>query len=80
LALEATVERIDPLAVYARDGWICQICRSPVDHGRDWPDMWCATLDHRVPLTAGGAHTLDNVQLAHWICKLRKGDYFPVQA
>ncbi|MET7801884.1 hypothetical protein [Streptomyces decoyicus] len=31
-----------------------------------------------MPLTAGGEHMLHNVQLAHWICNLRKGDYFPV--
>lgn len=80
LGLEATIERIDPLAVYERDGWVCQICTRPVDREREWPDMWCATLDHRIPLTAGGAHTLDNVRLAHWICNLHKGDYFPVEA
>lgn len=78
LGLEATVERLDPLAVYERDGWICQICKTAVERERAWPDMWCATLDHRIPLTAGGEHTLLNVQLAHWICNLHKGDYFPV--
>ncbi|MFI0162596.1 HNH endonuclease [Streptomyces albidoflavus] len=79
LGLKATVERIDPLAIYRRDGWICQICHSLVDPSRAWPDMWCATIDHHVPLSAGGEHTLDNVRLAHWICNLRKGDYFPVE-
>lgn len=78
LGLEATVERLDPLAVYERDGWLCQICKTAVERERSWPDMWCATLDHRIPLTAGGEHTLLNVQLAHWICNLHKGDYFPV--
>ncbi|WP_374215369.1 HNH endonuclease [Streptomyces sp. NEAU-Y11] len=55
------------------------MCRTPVDRDRDWPDMWCATPDHRVPLTAAGTHTVDNVRPAHWICNLRKGDYFPVE-
>jgi hypothetical protein len=80
LGLQAAAERIDPLAIHERDGWTCRICHSPVERARAWPDMWCATLEHRVPLTAGGAHTPDNVQLAHWIRNLHKGDYFPAQA
>ncbi|MFD3525121.1 HNH endonuclease [Streptomyces sp. NPDC058653] len=64
--------------MYERDSWICQICKTAVERERSWPDMWGATLDHRIPLTAGGEHTLLNVQLTHWIFNLHKGDYFPV--
>ncbi|MFJ2779713.1 HNH endonuclease [Kitasatospora sp. NPDC087315] len=76
LGQEGEIERLDPQAIFERDGWVCQICHTAVDPALSWPDMWCATLDHRVPVTAGGDHTSDNVQLSHWMCNLRKGDLF----
>ena len=32
-----------------------------------------ASLDHVMPLIAGGQHTRHNTQIAHWICNVRKG-------
>lgn len=65
-----TIERLR-----ARDGDICQICGLPVDdtdisngHARSmYP-----TLDHIIPLSKGGSHTWDNVQLAHMRCNAGK--------
>ncbi|WP_372492118.1 HNH endonuclease [Kineosporia corallincola] len=31
-----------------------------------------ATVDHIVPITAGGEHALANAQLAHWTCNAAK--------
>lgn len=31
-------------------------------------------MDHIVPLSRGGEHSLDNVQCAHLSCNCRKGD------
>lgn len=70
---QATVERVDPQVVFDRDGWVCQLCRQPVDRDRRWPDVGSASLDHTVPLAAGGDHSYANTQLAHWICNVRKG-------
>ena len=50
---------------------ICQLCGRPVDvsdrvglrTGNNYP-----TVDHIVPISLGGSHTWDNVQLAHMIC------------
>lgn len=64
-------------AVYARDRGICQICGKPTDPTdikdghirRNYP-----TLDHVVPLSKGGKHTWDNVQLAHMACNSGKCD------
>ena len=60
-----------------RDKGICQICGEPVDvndiengHIRKlYP-----TLDHIKPLSKGGTHTWDNVQLAHMACNAGKCD------
>lgn len=34
----------------------------------------CATIDHIIPLSKGGTHTYNNVQLAHYICNSKKSD------
>lgn len=64
------------LAIYERDGWICQLCRDPVDRELGVSDLWAATLDHVIPRS----HTLfpddspENLQLAHRWCNSVKGD------
>lgn len=60
-------------AVYERDSWECGLCGEPVDSGLEYPDPLSASLDHVVPLSLGGAHSLENVQLAHLSCNVRKG-------
>lgn len=35
-----------------------------------------AAVDHIVPLSLGGAHSLENVQLAHLFCNMRKGNRY----
>jgi len=67
-------ERVNRKAVYARDGFICQICHLPVDMNLKHPDLMSPTLDHIVPLAKGGAHTFNNCQLAHMICNSTKRD------
>jgi len=67
------IERFDKQAVYDRDGWVCQLCHLPVDRDLSWPDLGSASLDHRIPLSRGGAHAEGNVQLAHLGCNIGKG-------
>jgi 5-methylcytosine-specific restriction endonuclease McrA len=69
----ATSERFDPLDVFTRDEWICGLCNLPVDRALRWPDPLSPSLDHVIPLVAGGEHSQVNTQLAHWICNVRKG-------
>lgn len=69
----AAAERIVPLEVFERDGWLCGICSGAVDPERAYPDPLSPSLDHIVPLSMGGAHSLANTQLAHLGCNVRKG-------
>lgn len=70
-------ESITLRLLICRDKGICQICGKPVDMadiknghiGRHYP-----TLDHIIPLSKGGSHTWDNVQLAHMGCNAGKCD------
>lgn len=64
-------------SVISKYSGICQLCGMPVDStdrkgnsiGRIYP-----TIDHIVPLSKGGSHTWDNVQLAHMACNSSKCD------
>ena len=63
-------EKVDPLAVFERDGWVCGLCGEPVDRRLQWPHPLSASQDHIVPISRGGSHTFDNVQCAHLECNL----------
>ena len=69
---ETQVEPINEKIVYLRDGWICQICHKRVDKKLKHPNPMSQTLDHIIPLSKGGTHTYNNVQLAHWRCNISK--------
>ena len=68
------VDRINPLDVYERDNWYCGICGGTVDKRLEYPHPHSASLDHIVPLSCGGEHTLGNVQLAHLQCNVQKSN------
>ena len=61
-----------------KNGLRCAICGGMCD----WNDhSWSKysgplypSIDHIVPMSKGGSHTWDNVQVAHMICNSRKGD------
>jgi hypothetical protein len=59
--------------IYERDGWLCQLCGHEVDRSLVWPHRMSATIDHRLPISKGGADTPQNVWLAHLSCNSRKG-------
>lgn len=69
----AMVERFHHLDVFERDGWICGICAGVVDPSLRHPHPESASLDHIVPLSAGGDHSAANAQCSHLICNTRKG-------
>jgi 5-methylcytosine-specific restriction endonuclease McrA len=59
-------EPLDIVALAARDNWRCHICGKRVTR-KTW------SMDHLIPLSAGGSHTYDNVALAHHLCNSRRG-------
>lgn len=67
------IEPVNRARVFARDGWVCQICQRPVNKGLSWPHTESASLDHIVPLSRGGAHSEANARLAHLGCNVGKG-------
>ena len=63
--------------IFERDNWICGICGKEVDKDLKYPGRMCASLDHILPLSRGGNHTRDNVQLAHMKCNQIKSANIP---
>jgi len=58
--------------VFLRDKGVCGLCGASALHsiGQRGDDT---QFDHVIPLSTGGLHTLDNIQVSHAVCNLRKG-------
>lgn len=50
----------------------CSICGQPIDYTLTYPHPASYTVDHVVPIDAGGPDTLDNKRAAHWRCNRAK--------
>ena len=69
---------LDPLKVFDRDGWKCQICgvRTPKKL-RGSTHRHAPELDHVVAISRGGSHTWENVQCSCWSCNGVKSNGAP---
>jgi len=76
-AVDGPVIRDD---IAERDEYRCGLCGEPVDMGVAYPDTQSPSLDHILPLSRGGAHVPENVQLAHLGCNVAKGARVAVAA
>lgn len=68
-----TIGPVDFIAILARDGWVCHICGDFVTR----PEL---SFDHIIPLNKGGAHTEDNLAVAHLTCNKSKGDRLGIKS
>lgn len=62
-----------------RDGWRCHLCRRRVDRRLSGTLPKGPTIDHLVPISAGGLDERANVALAHRECNLRRRHIGPAQ-
>lgn len=68
------VESVDPIKVFERDGWKCQLCGAKTPRKlRGTYDKRAPELDHIVPLSKGGEHGYRNTQCACRECNGAKG-------
>lgn len=65
--------------VAERDGWRCHICKRSVPDREYKARKLDPTIDHLVPVSEGGTHSLDNVALAHNRCNWGRGTGGEVQ-
>ena len=57
-------------------GHVCPLCRGwlLIDPSKPWH------VDHKIPVSKGGRHREDNLQVTHGECNLRKSDKLQVSA
>ena len=68
-------EPVDKLAVFDAFGWRCAFCGEPTPKDLlGTTNEFAPELDHRVPMSRGGAHAWDNVQLLCRGCNSAKGN------
>ena len=56
-----------------RDGWRCHLCKRKIDSRLPSTHPQGPTVDHLVPISAGGIDDPSNVALAHKRCNLSRG-------
>lgn len=74
LTFDPNADLIDRDEIGDRDGWRCGLCARRVDSSLAWPHPRSASLDHIEPLSLGGRHVKENVQIAHLSCNVAKGN------
>jgi 5-methylcytosine-specific restriction endonuclease McrA len=75
-----SVESVNPIKVFDRDGWKCMICgvKTPRKLRGTYEDG-APELDHIMPLSLGGAHSYMNTQCACRRCNAEKSNTPPHQ-
>lgn len=65
---------MDPIVVFERDSWRCQMCRKKTRRDlRGLKMPLSPELDHIAPLAQGGEHTYKNTQCLCYPCNSAKG-------
>lgn len=73
LLRQVSVEDVNSLAVFDRDGWVCGICDVGIPRVTLWPHPLSRSLDHVQAISTGGAHSYANTQASHLACNMSKG-------
>ena|SRR5690606_26167888 len=72
-AARASGERFLDVDIFERDGYVCYLCGRVTEMELPTHSPLRTVLEHRTPLSRGGAHSLDNCATACWECNARKG-------
>jgi hypothetical protein len=70
------VRRLRPRLI-ERWGMTCYLCGRSIEHGANSMHPLALTIDHVMPVSAGGRDTEDNLRPAHRACNEDKGERLP---
>ena len=62
------------LSIYERDGYVCHLCGVQCPREFSVEDRTSPTLDHLVPVSAGGGNESSNLRTACWSCNSSRRD------
>lgn len=68
------VDVFDRVEVFERDAWTCYLCAKRLSPDASPFDPMSATVDHVVPMSKGGEHSLSNARTCCLGCNSAKGD------
>ena len=71
--LETQVDKFTDKDVRMAHGDICYLCNEKINFRLKHPNPKSPSLDHVIPLSRGGTHTLDNAAMVHYVCNQKKG-------
>ena len=52
----------------------CALCGQPLNPDLKWPDPWCTTADHIIPIADGG-HNNGPLRAVHNQCNRKRWEY-----
>jgi len=70
----AFVAKVYRKKVFELDGYRCHLCNKMCDKTKAVPHPRAPTVDHVIPLAAGGTHEPSNCRTACFMCNSVKGD------
>ncbi len=65
-------EPVDLAQVWEKSNSLCFLCTTPMDRSYSFPHPAFPSLEHIIPLSRGGTHTLENLTYTHLKCNLTK--------
>lgn len=71
---DAYIANVPRKQVFARDGYRCHLCGKKTNPAKQVPHPRAPTIDHIIPLAAGGTHEPLNCRTACFRCNSVKGD------
>lgn len=66
-------DRVMLAELLERDHATCSSCEQHIDVDLAWPDPMSPSIDHTIPLSRGGEHSMDNTTAMHLTCNRSKG-------
>lgn len=60
--------------IYWRDNGNCHLCNTHIDTKLSHPDPFSFSIDHVIPRSKQGSHSIDNLRAAHLVCNIRRQD------
>jgi 5-methylcytosine-specific restriction endonuclease McrA len=76
----STSDRVLLAELLLRDGPACSACGEHVDPDTPYPEPTSPSIDHTIPVSRGGQHSMANTTVMHLRCNISKGNKLPEEA
>lgn len=69
---KAVIENFSITELFEHNHYTCCICGLPIDPNLKYPNRLSVSLEHKIPLSKGGEHSIKNCAPAHLTCNIKK--------